>query len=113
MKNIGKNKNYSLTRKLRSENKSNKEFEVMLSNLSLEEVIGLKLELAAKCINYKLYGLPIWVSLPDIIKESLLIFALSATETKGEAARFLGLNRSQFKNLVKKYNIDEYYENSN
>ena len=46
----GKNKNYSLIKKLRLENRSNDEFEVMLSQLTLEEVIGLKLELASKVL---------------------------------------------------------------
>ena len=40
----GKNRYYSLKKKLRRENKITDEFEVMLNSLSLEEVIGLKLE---------------------------------------------------------------------
>ena len=39
----GKNKDYSITNKLRSEQKSNVDFEIMLNNLTLEEVIALKL----------------------------------------------------------------------
>ena len=39
----GKNKNYSLTRKLRQESRISDSFEIMLANLTLEEVIGLKL----------------------------------------------------------------------
>jgi hypothetical protein len=42
-KNSGKNKSYSLSKKLREEGKSNEELEVYLSNLSLEEVVGLML----------------------------------------------------------------------
>ena len=41
----GKNRYYSVSNKLRKENKSHDEFEVMLNNLNLEEVIALKLEL--------------------------------------------------------------------
>jgi hypothetical protein len=37
----GRNKYYSLSKKLRREKKSNDQFEVMLSQLTLEEVIGL------------------------------------------------------------------------
>jgi hypothetical protein len=44
----GRNTYYSLCKKLRQEKRSNDEFETMLANLSLEEVIGLKLELATK-----------------------------------------------------------------
>ena len=43
----GKNKYYSLSKKLRRENRSNDEFEVMIGQLTLEELIGLKLELAS------------------------------------------------------------------
>ena len=81
------------------------------------QVIGKAACKAVGAVGDLIAGMPALLSgnstFADIIKESLLIFALSATKTKGEAARFLGLNRSQFKNLVKKYNIDEYYENSN
>ena len=41
----GRNTYYSLSKKLRQEKKSNDEFEVMMGNLTLEELIGLKLEL--------------------------------------------------------------------
>ena len=35
----------------------------MLNNLSLEEIIGLKLELAAKAAGGYLYGIPIFSSI--------------------------------------------------
>ena len=41
---------YSIANKLRSENKINERFEIMLSSLTLEEIIGLRLELAAKSV---------------------------------------------------------------
>ena len=63
----GKNKYYSLSRKLRRESKSNDQFEVMLSQLTLEEVIGLKLELASKVLGGKLFGLPVWSSMHSIV----------------------------------------------
>ena len=46
----GKNRYYSISNKLKKENKSHDEFEVMLNNLTLEEIIALKLELAAKSV---------------------------------------------------------------
>ena len=82
----------------------------MLISLTLEELIGLKLELGARSINYKMYGLPIWSAIPTIVKEATLKCAVSITRTKGEAARFLGLNRSHLKQLIKKYEIDNYFE---
>ena len=47
---------YSVARKLRKDKKTTEEFEVMLGNLSLEEVVALKLELSGKIIKGKLYG---------------------------------------------------------
>ena len=108
--NSGKNKNYSLARKLRIENKSNDQFEVMLNNLSLEEVIALKLELAAKVAGGFLYGIPIWRNMQLVVKDALLKYALSATSSKKEAARFLGLNFRNFTTIIKKYNSESYFE---
>jgi len=110
---LGKNRYYSLSKKLKRENKITDEFEVMFNSLSLEEVIGLKLELASNMVDGKLYGMPIWYSLPVIIKDAILKFSLSTTRTKMEAARLLGLNISQFSSLVKKYNIESYFFEEN
>ena len=106
----GKNSLCSLSKKLQKENKSTDEFEVMLNNLSLEEVIGLKLELAAKAAGGMLYGLPIWYSLRNVTNDAVLKYAYSATSTKMEAARFLGLDKNRFNQLVKKYQIESYFE---
>ena len=105
----GKTKNYSLIKKLRLENRSNDEFEVMLSQLTLEEVIGLKLELASKVLGGRLYGLPIWSSMHAIVQDAVLKWVLSASRTKKEAVRYLGINQSDFKDLIKKYKIDNYF----
>jgi hypothetical protein len=82
----------------------------MLNNLSLEEAIGLKLELASRVAGSKLYGFNIWQTLPEIIKDAVLKYAMSATRTKAESMRFLGLNVSMYKKLLKKYEIDSYFE---
>jgi len=100
---------YSIANKLKTEGKINERFEVMLSSLTLEEIIGLRLELAAKTVNYKLYGANLWHSLQDIVRDGVLKYAHSAARTKGEAAAFLGLDVSLFKKLLKKYNITNYF----
>lgn len=100
---------YSLSRKLRKDGKTTDEFEVMLSSLPLEDVIALKLELASKSFGGKLYGLPIWASLLDIIRDAVLKYVWSASRTKIEAARFLGLNESRFRELVKKYGVKDFF----
>ena len=110
-KNSGKNLYYSLSNKLRKEGKSSEEFEILFNSLSLEEVIGLKLELASKFgLRGKMYGLPIWYSLRTIVKDAVLKYAVSATRSKREAARFLGLHEQSLNILLRKHKIDKYFE---
>tara|TARA_R110000824_G_scaffold85755_1_gene212814 strand:- start:163 stop:534 length:372 start_codon:yes stop_codon:yes gene_type:complete len=110
-KNSGKNLYYSLSNKLRKEGKSSEEFEILFNNLSLEEVIGLKLELASKFgLRGKMYGLPIWYSLRTIVKDAVLKYAVSATRSKREAARFLGLHEQSLNTLLRKHKVDKYFE---
>ena len=87
----GKNYYQSVSKKLRKDKKTNPEFEVRLASLTLEEIISLKLELAAKNVKGKLYGFPIWNTTNLIIKDSLIKFALSATNSHSEAANLRGL----------------------
>ena len=100
---------YSIANKLKKEGKINEKFEVMISTLTLEEIIGLRLELAAKSVNYKLYGANIWSALPNIVQEGVLRYVYSAARTKGEMASFLGINKSTLKRLLKKYDVANYF----
>ena len=109
----GKNKYYSIARKLRRENKSSDEFEIMFNNLSLEEVIALKLELSSKTTGGCLYGFPLWETLPIIVKDAVLKYSVSATRTQTEAARFLGLNKDRLFKLIKKYDIHSFFSEKN
>ena len=105
----GKNKNYSMSSKLKKERRSNDEFEIMLSSLTLEEVIALKLELSTKPVSNRLYGIPLWSSLQNIVQDAVFKYAFSATRTQAEAMRFLGLKEQSFHILRKKFGIDEYF----
>ena len=105
----GKNKHYSVLRKLKRDKKTTEEFEVMLANLSLEEVIAMKLELASRTVGGKLYGLPLWHSLNNITKEAVFKYVISASRTKMEAARFLGITTAYFNRLYKRYEVDSYF----
>ena len=102
----GRNYYQSLSKKLNKEKKINSEFEVMLSSLTLEEVIAVKLELSSRYINNRLYNFPIWSSLNNMIKEAVLIYALSACRSYSDSASFLGMNIREFKNLLKKYDLE-------
>jgi hypothetical protein len=99
----------SFSKKLRKEGKSNEVFEVMLSALTLEEIVGLKLECASRLTNGKLYGFNLWSNIVDIAKEALFNAVISITATNKEASRVLGINLMTFKNLKNKYNIRESY----
>jgi hypothetical protein len=105
----GKNKNYSISNKLKKERRSNDEFEIMLSNLTLEEAIALKLELSTKPVSGRLYGIPLWSSLQNIVQDAVFKYAFSATRTQAEAMRFLGLKEQSFHILRKKFGIDDYF----
>ena len=106
----GKNAHYSVSKKLRSEQLSSEEFELMLNALSLEDIIALKLELATKPFGGKCFGIPIWHSTREIVQDAMLKMALSTTRSKREGARFLGLLPSDFRHLLKKYNTESFFE---
>ena len=107
---LGFCKDLSLSRKLRKEQKSNEAFEIMLSALTLEEIIGLKLECASRLTNGKLYGFNLWSNIVDITKEALYNAVISITSTNNEASRVLGINTQTFKSLKRKYDIKNSYK---
>ena len=106
----GRNTHYSLSNKLRQEKKTNDEFEAMIGNLTLEEIIGLKMELSGKPVNDRFYGFPLWFNLTDIVKDAIIKYTYSATRTQVEAMRFLGLRPAKFQKLKKRYNPVSYFE---
>ena len=100
----------SISHKLRSENKITSDFEIMLSGLTLEEIISLKLELATRAAAGKLFGLKVWQTIPNIAKDSVLRYVHAAAKTKDEAAAFLGIDKSNYRKLLKKFNVEEYFK---
>tara|TARA_B100000809_G_C15120054_1_gene523967 strand:+ start:1586 stop:1924 length:339 start_codon:yes stop_codon:yes gene_type:complete len=110
MKIKGKNETYSLIKVLRSEGRLSDETEIAINSLSLEELLSVKLELAAGHFNSKMFGIPIWYSLKNVVQDALLKFALSSTKTKREAARLLGLLPADFRHLLKKYETESFFE---
>ena len=100
----------SFSQKLRNQKKSNEAFEIMLSALTLEEIIGLKLECASRLTGGKMYGFNLWSHIIDIVKEALYNAVISVAKTNKEATRILGINEQTFKALKKKYKIREEYD---
>jgi len=101
----GANKNYSLIKSLRKEGKVNKNFLSTLDNLTIEEVVAIKLELSAWAAGGKLYSFPLLDSIEHMVREAYYRFALSCTKSKKEAARSIGLTPREFRYRMKKYNI--------
>ena len=103
-------KYYSISKKLKRSKLITEDFEVMLNNLSLEEIIALKLELASKVIRGKIYGLNIYNTLPAIAKDAAIKYAISACRTKKNAAAMLGISYRRLKQLQQQYNIYGYFD---
>jgi len=103
-------KNKSVILALKAKNLLNDSLLVCINNLTLEDLIAIKLELSANHINNRPYGFDIWRKSGYIIKEALLKFALSTTNSKKDAARFLGLTYSDFKKAIRKYKVTTFFE---
>lgn len=97
---------YSFLDSLRKQNKSNEEFEFMLNNLTLEELIAMKLELSGKMLNGKLSGMTLWRAMPYITRQAMLRFAMSNTTTKYDASTLLGMTFEGYLEALRKYNIE-------
>ena len=76
--------------KLEEQGLVNNQLLTLISSISLEDLIALKLE--------------------PIVQESVLKFAISTRKSKKDAARFLGLNYLDFKKLLSKYHVEEYFD---
>lgn len=100
---------FSVSKKLREQNKSNDYLELMISNLSLEELISLKLEICTKTVGIALYGFPIWKSLSYIVKDAVIKFAISVTNSKIEASRFLGISRQELDAYLKRQDVKDFF----
>jgi|TARA_R110000796_G_C14392104_1_gene416555 hypothetical protein len=82
-----------------------KELLVLISNMTLEDLIAIKLELSSTHLKNRLFGLDIWKKIDYIIKEALMRVAISCTKSNSEAARFLGITLSDYRINLKKFNM--------
>ena len=96
-----KNSNYSVINELKEKKLIDDRFLLRVSNLTLEEIIAVKLESFSEKMNGKLYGIQIARAVRDIVKESLTKYALSVTSSKTSAALFLGISQSSFSELIR------------
>jgi len=104
-----KGKNHSFIQLMKQKRRINENFMNILSTLTLEEVIALKLETSVKSINNKLYNFPLWSSMPNITRDALLRYAMSACQSKRDMARFLGIPVNKFNKIIRKYKTEELF----
>ncbi len=107
---IGLLNNVTLTRKLRIEGKITPEFEDMMSNLTLEDIIGLKLELSSKLIKSTFIGAPLWNNLVYICKDAVLKYAYSMANSAREASAFLGIPKWKLRLLLYRFRTENYFK---
>jgi len=107
---VTKYSKYSIINKLKSEKKISDSTLNNINNISLEDLIAIKLELSTRFLYGKFYGLPIWRLTRHAVTDALLKTALSIARTKKEAARFLGVDYMEFNRYIKKYNTVSFFE---
>ena len=103
-------KNKSIVSKLINDGIASEDLLVLVNSISLEDIIALKLELSSRILQNRFYGFDIWRNTNYIVKDALLKFAIANTNSKKDAARFLNLNYSAFSRLIKKFEVDKFYE---
>ena len=106
---VTKYSKYSIINKLKSEKKISDSTLNNINNISLEDLIAIKLELSTRFLYGKFYGLPIWRLTRHAVTDALLKTALSIARTKKEAARFLGVDYMEFNRYIKKYNTVSFF----
>ena len=79
----------------------------MVGNLTLEELIQLKLELSARVAGKPLYGMKILNILRKAITYSIVKFYLQASSSFGQAAMLLGLQKIQLLSLAKSIELEK------
>ena len=109
---VTKYSKYSIIKKLKSEEKINDNTLNNINNISLEDLIAIKLELSTRYLYGKFYGIPIWRLTRHAVTDALLKTALSIARTKKEAARFLGVDYMEFNRYIKKYNTISFFEDT-
>ena len=98
-----KAKKRSFISELREEGKIDSHFLDKVSDLTIEELIAIKLEHSAKLISGKLYGFPLWYTLPYMVRDALMNFVNRNCKTKADMSNVLGIPYSEFIQIYRKY----------
>jgi hypothetical protein len=95
----------SIIKNLKEKKILNEELETLISQLALEELIMLKLEISSRKLGNRLFGFPIWKNIDYIIKDSIIKFAVNRTSSIREAAAILNTRPALIKNFIHKYGL--------
>ena len=108
-----KYKHKSVINKLLYNNIINESTLTFIDSMTLEDLIAIKLELSARYINNKLYAFNLLSNTNRLVKEAIIKFAISATQSKMDAARFLGIDYEGLRKLVNEYDLQDYFDETN
>lgn len=108
-----KYKHKSVINKLLNNNIINESNLTFIDSMTLEDLIAVKLELSARHINNKLYAFNLLSNTNRLVKEAIIKFAISATQSKMDAARFLGIDYEGLRKLVNEYDLQDYFDETN
>jgi hypothetical protein len=108
-----KYKHKSVINKLLNNNIINESNLTFIDSMTLEDLIAVKLELSARYINNKLYAFNLLSNTNRLVKEAIIKFAISATQSKMDAARFLGIDYEGLRKLVNEYDLQDYFDETN
>ena len=108
-----KYKHKSVINKLLNNNIINESNLTFIDSMTLEDLIAVKLELSARYINNKLYSFNLLSNTNRLVKEAIIKFAISVTQSKMDAARFLGIDYEGLRKLVNEYDLQDYFDETN
>lgn len=82
----------------------------MVNNLTVEDLIALKLELHFKSAGTCLYGIPYFKIIERLAKEAVLKYAMAAGGSEKRAAKIVGLSTRRFNFELMKHDLVNYYK---
>jgi hypothetical protein len=89
----------SFVKKLQESGKVNESTLQFIHNLTIEELLSVKIELAAKAVGRCYYGFSIWQSIFSIVESAIYKSATRLCTSRKEIREFLGVSERQLDNL--------------
>jgi hypothetical protein len=99
---------FSYVNLLREQGKLNEQVETAIHNLTLEDLIVIKMELSTRTQKSPLFGIPLLDTIQTIVTEAMLKYAISVTLTPSEAAASLGISLDAFKKNIWDFKIYDF-----